>query len=82
MGCITLDPERLESLEAGHSALLEAWLVSEGDRVHAGQVVARVQLRQQTVDVQAPHGGRLEQILVPAGERFAPSHVLAHMVDF
>lgn len=72
MGNVILDPERWESMEAGSTAALDCWLAAEGDRVHAGQVIARAMLMREPVEVLAPHDGVLEQILVAAGDRFAP----------
>jgi pyruvate dehydrogenase E2 component (dihydrolipoamide acetyltransferase) len=82
MGDIVLDPELQEAVEAGDTALLECWLASEGDRVHAGETIAQVRAAHALIDIAAPHDGVLEQILVPAGERFTPGHVLARVVDF
>lgn len=79
---IILDPLRWESLEAGDTAAVLAWLVAEGDHVQAGQPLARVSLVGETVEVTAPHAGVLEDILVPGGERFGPGHVLARLVMF
>jgi biotin carboxyl carrier protein len=77
---VILDPESAEAIEAGDSALLERWLVAEGDQVHAGDLLAQARLVQQAVDVRASHAGVLEQILVNAGERFAPGHALARLI--
>ena len=81
MGNVILDPERWESVEAGDMASIDRWLVAEGDHVHAGQVLATT-LVHEPVQVRAPHDGVLEQILVAAGERFAPGHALARVIDF
>jgi drug/metabolite transporter (DMT)-like permease len=51
--------------------------VSEGDLVHAGELLAQVRLVQQTVDIAAPRSGVLESILVQAGERCGRGAVLA-----
>jgi pyruvate/2-oxoglutarate dehydrogenase complex dihydrolipoamide acyltransferase (E2) component len=79
---IILDPRRWESLEAGDKAVIESWLVAEGDHVHAGQVLAKASLAHESVDVETPHSGVLEQIRVAAGERFEPGHVLARLVSY
>ena len=79
---VVLDPQRWESLEAGDQAVIESWLVSEGDRVHAGQVLARASLVHESVAIEAPHAGVVEQIAVAAGERFGPGYVLARLVSF
>lgn len=77
---IILDPDSVEAIEAGDTARLARWLVAEGDRVHGGDLLAQARLVHQTVDVRAPHDGVLEQILVSAGERFAPGHPLARLI--
>jgi hypothetical protein len=48
----------------------------------AGQLLARALLVHEPVAVLAPHAGIVEDILVPAGERFGPGHVLARLVAF
>lgn len=82
IGDVILDPLLWESLEAGDSARVECWLVSEGDRVSAGQPIARVRLLHQSLDLAAPHDGVLETIFVPAGDTFAHGAVLAQVVPF
>lgn len=77
---IVLDPERWESVEAGDHAVLERWLVGEGERVRAGQVLAQVSVVQQRVDVESPHDGVLEEVVVAGGERFTPGDVLARLI--
>ena len=82
MADIILDPLRWESLEAGDEALLESWLVAEGDHVRAGQVLGTASLVHETVPIEAPHAGMVEQISVAAGERFGPGYILARLVSF
>jgi pyruvate dehydrogenase E2 component (dihydrolipoamide acetyltransferase) len=79
---VTLDPLRCESIEGGEDAVLDGWLVSEGDHVRAGQVLGRATLLRQPVELHAPHDGVVEQILVGTGERFVPGHVLARVIEF
>lgn|GEM_PF-1179279 len=62
MGNVILDPLCWESVEAGDEAVLDGWLVSEGDHVHAGQLLGRAKLLHQPVDLRAPHDGIVEQI--------------------
>jgi len=82
MGNVVLDPELWETVEAGDTAVLERWLVSEGDRVDAGETIAQARAARELVDITAPHAGVLEQILIAEGERITPGHVLARVVDF
>jgi pyruvate/2-oxoglutarate dehydrogenase complex dihydrolipoamide acyltransferase (E2) component len=80
MNEVTLDPLLWLTLEAGDQALVERWLVSEGDVVHAGELLAQVRLVQQAVDIAAPRSGVIESILVPAGERCGRGAVLARVI--
>jgi pyruvate/2-oxoglutarate dehydrogenase complex dihydrolipoamide acyltransferase (E2) component len=77
---VILDPALFEAIEAGPDAYVEAWCVAEGDHVHAGQTLARANLVHSSVDVTASHAGIVEEIVVAAGERFAPGAVLARLV--
>jgi pyruvate/2-oxoglutarate dehydrogenase complex dihydrolipoamide acyltransferase (E2) component len=79
MSHVVLDPELWEAVEAGAMAFIERWLVSEGDHVQTGQVLARATLLHSTVDVPTAHAGVVEEILVAAGETFAPGAVLARV---
>ena len=79
---VVVDPQRWESVEAGDTGLIDTWLVSEGDHVTSGQLLGRALLVHEPVDIVAPHAGCIEEILVPAGERFGPGHALARMVVF
>ena len=79
---IVLDPLRWESLAAGDRACLQQWLVSDNEHVVAGQLLARVSVVGETVDIVAPHAGCIEEVLVPAGEPFHRGQVLARMVAF
>ena len=81
MSHIVLDPESWEAVEAGAEACVEQWLAAEGDHVHAGQVLGRARLLHALVDIPTPHAGVLEEIVVAAGERFAPGAVLARPVE-
>lgn len=80
IGDVVLDPLLWESLEAGDAARVECWLACEGDRVRAGQPIARVWLLHQSLELTAPHDGVLETILVSPGDRFAHGAVLAQVV--
>jgi pyruvate/2-oxoglutarate dehydrogenase complex dihydrolipoamide acyltransferase (E2) component len=80
MADIVLDPALWESVEAGAEAFIEEWLVAEGDHVHPGQKLARANLVHTVVEVPAAHGGVLEEIVVPVGEKFARGAVLARLL--
>jgi len=80
MHAVVLDPRLWESMEAGDQARLDRWVVSEGDHVSAGQLLAQARLLHQTVDITAQHTGVLEQILVGQGEPIGHGAVLALLV--
>jgi pyruvate/2-oxoglutarate dehydrogenase complex dihydrolipoamide acyltransferase (E2) component len=58
-------------------ALLDAWLVSEGDTVEAGQVLAHIVVVKTTFDLVAPGAGRIVSIAVPQGATFSADTELA-----
>lgn len=80
MHAVVLDPRLWESMEAGGQARLERWVVSEGEHVNAGQLLAQARLLHQTLDITAPHAGVVEQIVVGNGEPIGHGAVLAHLV--
>ena len=80
MQAVVLDPRLWESMEAGDQARLERWVVSEGEHVNAGQLLAQARLLHQTLDITAPHAGVVEQIVVGNGEPIGHGAVLAHLV--
>jgi pyruvate/2-oxoglutarate dehydrogenase complex dihydrolipoamide acyltransferase (E2) component len=47
------------------------WLKSEGDRIVAGEPIVEIETAKATQEVEAPVGGRLAKILLPAGETAA-----------
>ncbi len=78
---VILDPQRWASADADTEALLESWLVDEGDHVAAGQALAKASLVQQGLVVAAPAAGIVEQIAVAAGEKFGPGYILVRLAD-
>lgn len=74
---IRLPDEMWTDVEAGTEALLDKWLVQEGDTVVADQPVATVVLIKTAVDVTAPASGRIIKILVPADATFGRGRDLA-----
>lgn len=66
-----------EGVDPGTEALVDQWLVREGDRVVAGQTLARVVLVKTSLEVAAPADGVVERILVPAEQTFARGRPLA-----
>ena len=74
---IALPDDVWEGVEPGTEALVDQWLVREGDRVAAGQVVARVVLVKTNIEVTAPASGVIQRILVPAEGTVARGRPLA-----
>lgn len=67
---IVLPESAWEGVEAGVQGLVDNWLVVEGARIEAGQPLVRVVLVKSSLEVEAVASGRLEKILVPAGDNF------------
>lgn len=78
---VVLDPGLWESVDVDTEALLDQWLVAEGEPVRAGQPIARAMLVKTFIDVPAPVAGTLGTVLVPAGETFARGAVLARIAE-
>ena len=76
---IVLAAEAWKDVEPGTEALVDAWLVQAGDRVRAGQTLARVVLIKTSFDIVAPADGQIEQILVPRESTFKPGQPLARL---
>lgn len=74
---ITLSADVWKDVGSGTEALVDKWLVAEGDTVSAGQSLANVVLIKANQDIVAPADGRIEKILVPAGETFAQGKPIA-----
>lgn len=78
---VILDPHRWDQAGPDTEAMLERWLVDEGDHVDAGQLLAQASLVSQDLDVAAPAAGIVEQIAVSAGERFGLGYILVRLAD-
>lgn len=74
---ITLSPEAWKDIDSAIEALVDKWLVAEGDTVRAGQPLANVVLVKANQEIVAPADGHIEKILVPAGETFAQGKPIA-----
>ena len=74
---IVLPDSVWEGVEPSTEALVDQWLVREGDRVVAGQVLAKVVLVKTNLEVTAPADGVVERILVPVEQTFAKGRPLA-----
>lgn len=60
----------LPALSAGvDDALITRWLMAEGDRVSAGDVLAEIETDKATMELEAESSGVLGKIIVPGGAR-------------
>jgi pyruvate dehydrogenase E2 component (dihydrolipoamide acetyltransferase) len=64
---ITLPDAVWEGVEPSVEALVDRWLVQEGDTVRQGQPLVTVVLVKASQDIGAPMDGRIAHILVTAG---------------
>lgn len=78
---ITLGADAWKDVEPGVEALVDKWLVSAGDTVRAGQILANVVIVKSNQDIVAPADGRIEKILVPANETFAQGKPIALLME-
>lgn len=78
---ITLGADAWKDIEPGVEALVDKWLVAEGDTVRAGQIVANVVIIKASQDIVAPTNGRIEKILVKADETFAQGRPIAILTE-
>lgn len=74
---LTLGVDAWRDVEPGVEALVDEWLVAEGDAVRAGQVLANVVLVKTNQEIVSPADGRIEKIVVPANETFAQGKPIA-----
>jgi pyruvate/2-oxoglutarate dehydrogenase complex dihydrolipoamide acyltransferase (E2) component len=74
---ITLPDDVWKDVDPGTEALVERWLVSEGDSVRAGQPIAEVVIVKAHQEIVAPADGRIEKIQVKADETFGKGAPLA-----
>ena len=68
-----------KDVEPGTEALVDKWLVQQGERVKAGQTMAVVVLVKTSFDIVAPIDAVVEQILVPQEATFKPGQALARL---
>lgn len=81
MSDITLGADAWKDIDPAIEALVDKWLVAEGDAVNAGQTLAHVVLVKTTMDIVAPAKGRIEKILVQAEETFAQGKPIARLKE-
>ena len=74
---ITLAADAWKDIDPGTQALVDKWLVGEGDTVRAGQPIANVVIIKANQEIVAPADGRIEKILVKSEETFAQGKPIA-----
>ena len=74
---ITLAADAWTDIDPGTEALVDKWLVGEGDTVRAGQPIANVVIVKTNQEIVAPADGRIEKILVKSEETFAQGKPIA-----
>ena len=74
---ITLAADAWTDIDPGTEALVDKWLVGEGDIVRAGQPIANVVIVKTNQEIVAPVDGRIEKILVKREETFARGKPIA-----
>jgi pyruvate/2-oxoglutarate dehydrogenase complex dihydrolipoamide acyltransferase (E2) component len=74
---ITLAADAWTDIDPGTEALVDKWLVGEGDTVRAGQPIANVVIIKTNQEIVAPVDGRIEKILVKSEETFAQGKPIA-----
>jgi pyruvate/2-oxoglutarate dehydrogenase complex dihydrolipoamide acyltransferase (E2) component len=74
---ITLAADAWTDIGPGTEALVDKWLVGEGDTVRAGQPIAHVVIIKANQEIVAPVDGRIEKILVKSEETFAQGKPIA-----
>lgn len=76
---VVLPATAWEGVDANVQALVDGWLATEGSVVEAGQPLVRVVLVKTSIEIEATVSGRLERILVPAGENFGRGQALGRI---
>tara|TARA_B100001121_G_C18698941_1_gene626388 strand:+ start:6598 stop:7929 length:1332 start_codon:yes stop_codon:yes gene_type:complete len=61
---------------------LSKWLVSEGDNIKAGDIIAEIETDKATMEIEAVDEGILSKILVPGGsQNVSVNSVIAHLTN-
>ena len=74
---ITLAADAWKDIDPETEALVDKWLVGEGDPVRAGQPIVNVVIVKTNQEIVAPVDGRIEKILVKSEETFAKGKPIA-----
>lgn len=67
--------------ETTELAIVERWLVQEGDYVEQGQPICEVETDKALVQVEAPVAGTVRRQLIPAGAEVPPLTIVALVGD-
>ena len=67
---VTLIDSAWADVEEGTEALVDEWMVGEGDRVEAGQTLGVVELVKTSHEISAPSAGVVKAIRVPKQDTF------------
>jgi pyruvate/2-oxoglutarate dehydrogenase complex dihydrolipoamide acyltransferase (E2) component len=78
---ISLGTEAWKDIDPATEALVDKWLVAQGDTVEAGQPIASVVIVKATQEIVAPTRSCVEKILVPSGDTFAQGQPIAMLKE-
>mgnify|MGYP000853830728 CR=1 FL=1 len=78
---IVIEDSVWADVEEGTEALLQEWLVREGDRVEAGQVLGVAELVKTSHEIFAPSAGTVVALQVAEQATFGRGAVLAKLED-
>ena len=74
---IKLNADAWKDIDPVTEALVDKWLVDEGETVRAGQPLVNVVIVKAYQEIVAPANGRIEKILVKANDTFAQGKPIA-----
>ena len=76
---VGLNDDAWEDVENDAEALLDEWLVKEGDSVTTGQCMANVMLIKASHEILSPVDGIVSKLLVEAEENFPKGQALCEI---
>jgi biotin carboxyl carrier protein len=76
---VTLMESAWADVEEGTEALVDEWMVKEGDRVDAGQALGVVELVKTSHEIAAPSAGVVKAIKVKPQETFGRGQILVEL---
>lgn len=69
----------MPQLEGADEITLGTWRLAPGDRVGAGDVIAEALTDKVNVEIESPHTGRIEELLVAEGASVRSGDVIARI---